>query len=192
MIVTFISSATAHPNGTRVTDAHSASWTPRTRTLADYASARATQIRSFRHAIQYHRAKTWWYQDRARRPRTPSAHMERRTSSLSFLAWIDRLWIRRQKAASRLRAQPRIAHLRLWLCIHRREGAWNDSGDPYWGGLQMSRPWGKGSYYVYRADLLSPTEQMRKAELGYRASGYSSAWLEGQWPNTSPPCLGYA
>jgi hypothetical protein len=32
---------------------------------------------------------------------------------------------------------------------------------------------------------------MELAERGYRASGFSTAWLEQQWPNTSPPCLGY-
>jgi len=30
-------------------------------------------------------------------------------------------------------------HRRAWLCIHRYEGSWRDSGDPYWGGLQMDR-----------------------------------------------------
>ncbi len=52
----------------------------------------------------------------------------------------------------------------------------------------MTYGWGG----VARADLLSPAEQMALAERQYRASGYSVAWLEGQWPNTSPPCLGYA
>ncbi len=44
---------------------------------------------------------------------------------------------------------------------------------------------------VGNAALLSPAAQMQAAETGYRQSGYSTAWLEGQWPNTSPPCLGY-
>lgn len=25
------------------------------------------------------------------------------------------------------------------MCIHSYEGSWTDSGDPYWGGLQMDR-----------------------------------------------------
>lgn len=54
----------------------------------------------------------------------------------------------------------------------------------------MTSPWGKGAYYVYRADLLTPYEQMRKAELGYRASGYSLSWLAGQWYH--PECFQYA
>ena len=28
--------------------------------------------------------------------------------------------------------------MREWMCIHRYEGAWNDVGGPYWGGLQMN------------------------------------------------------
>ncbi len=44
---------------------------------------------------------------------------------------------------------------------------------------------------VGNAALLSPAQQMRAAETGYRRSGYSVSWLEGQWPNTSPPCLAY-
>lgn len=79
------------------------------------------------------------------------------------------------------------------MCIHRGEGRWNDpnsGGNGHYGGLQMTSPWGKGAYYVYRADYLSAYEQMRKAELGYRASGYSRTWLMGQWYH--PECLPFA
>jgi len=77
----------------------------------------------------------------------------------------------------------------LWLCIHRGEGAWNaNTGNGYYGGLQMTSGWGG----VARPDLLSPAAQMSLAEGQYRASGYSTSWLRGQWPNTSPPCMGYA
>ena len=80
------------------------------------------------------------------------------------------------------------------MCIHHLEaGDWNnaDTGhNGHYGGLQMSSPWGAGAYYVYRADWLTPFEQMRKAELGYKASGYSQAWLLGQWDH--PGCLAYA
>jgi len=79
-----------------------------------------------------------------------------------------------------------VGHLQLWLCIHSREGAWNaNTGNGYYGGLQMTSGWGG----VARPDLMSPTAQMMLAERQYRASGYSLAWLEGQWPNTAPPCL---
>jgi hypothetical protein len=83
---------------------------------------------------------------------------------------------------------PSSLHIALWLCIHNGEGAWNaNTGNGYYGGLQMTPGWGG----VARPDLLSPSSQMELAETQYRASGYSVAWLEGQWPNTSPPCLGY-
>jgi hypothetical protein len=88
-------------------------------------------------------------------------------------------------------AQPSggVAHVALWLCIHRGEGAWNaNTGNGYLGGLQMTPGWGG----VARPDLLSPAAQMALAEGQYRASHYSVAWLEQQWPNTSPPCLGLA
>lgn len=54
----------------------------------------------------------------------------------------------------------------------------------------MHPGWGYGTSYHASDD--SPMEQMAAAERGYRASHYSRSWLGHQWPNTSPPCLGYA
>ena len=34
----------------------------------------------------------------------------------------------------------------------------------------------------------SSLTQKWAAERGYAGSGYSRAWLYGQWPNTAPPC----
>ncbi len=103
---------------------------------------------------------------------------------------MDRLWSRRRvRAHHYLLSHPPIPHRALWECIHRGEGAWNDEGAPYYGGLQMTYGW---DGLVTDAALLSPSQQMRAAEIGYQRSGYSTAWLEGQWPNTSPPCLGFA
>jgi hypothetical protein len=79
-------------------------------------------------------------------------------------------------------------HLAGWLCIHRREGAWNAStGNGYYGGLQMTYGW---MGLVKDASKLSPAQQMAAAETGYRQSGYSDSWMRGQWPNTYPPCAG--
>ena len=107
---------------------------------------------------------------------------------LAFFRWrvrVDRRLI--GEARSRLRARrPVLGHVALWLCIHSGEGAWNaNTGNGYFGGLQMTSGWGG----VARPDLLSPAAQMQLAERQYRASGFSIAWLEEQWPNTSPPCL---
>jgi hypothetical protein len=81
------------------------------------------------------------------------------------------------------------SHYALWNCIHNGEGAWNaNTGNGYYGGLQMTYGW---DGLVSNAALLSPAQQMAAAETGYRQSGYSEAWLLGQWPVSSRSCLGY-
>ncbi len=117
--------------------------------------------------------------------------MERRTSSLSFLTWINHLWQHRQKAASKLTPRTLIGHRALWMCIHHREaGDWHnqDTGhNGHYGGLQMSYGW---DGLVTNAGMLSAEQQMRAAETGYRQAGYSHSWLLGQWYH--PECLAYA
>jgi hypothetical protein len=104
------------------------------------------------------------------------------------LRWTTRN-LARTLAAIRARAHPAVGHLSGWLCIHHGEGAWNSqTGNGYYGGLQMTYGW---MGLVANAALLSPSQQMAAAETGYRRSGYSHAWLSGQWPNTYPPCAGY-
>ena len=79
-------------------------------------------------------------------------------------------------------------HKSAWQCIHRFEGSWADSGDPYYGGLQMDlgfqRTYG---YYLYTtkgtANHWNPIEQMWVAERAYRAGrGFHP------WPNTARIC----
>ncbi len=126
------------------------------------------------------------------RTRTHSVHAELHTHSTAYLAWIDQLWSRRRIRARKYALAHRavtVGHQALWLCIHSREGAWTDTGDPYWGGLQMTPGWYGG--HKHHASDDPPAVQMAAAERQYRASGYSVSWLEGQWPNTSPPCLAY-
>lgn len=77
-----------------------------------------------------------------------------------------------------------------WVCIHNREGRWNDTGDPYWGGLQMDRGFmsAYGSDAMARhdgglADTWTPAEQIVVAERAYRSGrGF------GPWPNTARDC----
>ena len=76
-----------------------------------------------------------------------------------------------------------------WTCIHQHEGAWNDTGDPYWGGLQMDRSFMRtyGSDVIRRhggglADTWTPAEQMMVAQRAYRTRGYHP------WPNTARAC----
>jgi len=97
-----------------------------------------------------------------------------------------RYW-RRQALFIRRRA-GRPPHRLGWLCIHRYEGSWHDSGDPYWGGLQMDR----GFMRTYAPRVLlrrgwanhwTPLEQMWVAERAHRnGRGYSA------WPNTARFC----
>ncbi len=95
-------------------------------------------------------------------------------------------WRRQARYVRRLAARP--PHERAWLCIHRLEGSWGDSGDPYWGGLQMDR----GFMRTYAPKLLlrrgwadhwTALEQMWVAERALRSSrGYEP------WPNTARYC----
>jgi hypothetical protein len=97
-----------------------------------------------------------------------------------------RFWRRHAASARRLAASP--PNKRGWLCIHGFEGAWADSGDPYWGGLQMDR--GFMSRYAPRlllrrgwANRWTPLEQMWVAERARRSGrGY---W---PWPNAARIC----
>jgi hypothetical protein len=97
-----------------------------------------------------------------------------------------RYWRRRARSVGRLAGHP--PHRSGWLCIHRYEGGWHDSGDPYWGGLQMDRGFMRA--YAPRvllrrgwADHWTPLEQMWVAERAHRSGrGY---W---PWPNSAHFC----
>jgi hypothetical protein len=96
------------------------------------------------------------------------------------------LWGRRAAQAQAQAAHP--PHLSAWLCIHRYEGSWTDTGAPYYGGLQMD----VGFQRHYGADLLrskgtadrwTPLEQIWVAERARRAGrGFYP------WPNTARAC----
>ena len=77
--------------------------------------------------------------------------------------------------------------LREWLCIHRYEGSWSDSGSPYWGGLQMDFSFQEtyGGWLLRHkgtAENWSPLEQIWVAVRARRARGFSP------WPNTARYC----
>jgi hypothetical protein len=93
----------------------------------------------------------------------------------------------RARAARPLRL--RLERFEAWICIHRHEAAWNDSGDPYWGGLQMDR----GFMSAYGEDMITrhhgglantwtPAEQIVVAERAYQTRGFAP------WPNTARSC----
>jgi hypothetical protein len=97
-----------------------------------------------------------------------------------------RFWRHRRLDVLRLAAHP--PHKSGWLCIQRYEASWSDSGDPYWGGLQMDR----GFMRTYAPRLLlrrglanrwTALEQMWVAERAHRnGRGY---W---PWTNTARAC----
>jgi hypothetical protein len=97
-----------------------------------------------------------------------------------------RFWWRNARYVRRLAAH--VPHKSGWLCIHRYEGSWTDSGDPYWGGLQMDR-WFMRTYaprVLLRRGLAnhwSPLEQMWVAERAHRSGRGFYAW-----PNTARYC----
>lgn len=78
-------------------------------------------------------------------------------------------------------------HYSAWLCIHRYEGSWTDSGSPYYGGLQMDYGFqatygGKLLRSKGTADHWTPLEQMWVAEEAYKSRGFYP------WPNTARMC----
>ena len=129
--------------------------------------------------IRYYRAVTWRWQTVMGRRRMRAAV---RPSTVPVL----RSWQRAARLAYSRFVRP--PHKGAWLCIHRYEGSWEDSGDPYWGGLQMDRGFmdGYAPHYLLRrglADRWSPLEQMWVAERAYRSGrGFSP------WPNTARMC----
>jgi len=114
-------------------------------------------------------------------------------SFFTFKKWTHHLrghkWIinfSSQKIAE-LRWQTTPPHYSQWMCIHSFEGSWKDSGDPYWGGLQMDRDFMRTyapGWLLRRgwANSWTILEQMWVAENAYVTRGYYP------WPNTARYC----
>jgi hypothetical protein len=125
------------------------------------------------------RSATWYWQAVMGRRRSHSLAALNTRRALRF-------WRSQARYARRLAAHP--PHKSGWLCIHRYEGSWTDSGDPYWGGLQMDRGF-MGTYaprVLLRHGLANhwtPLEQMWVAERAHRSGrGFYP------WPNTARYC----
>jgi hypothetical protein len=87
-----------------------------------------------------------------------------------------------------LRQAANPPHESAWRCIHAYEGAWTDSGSPYYGGLQMDLGFQRhyGGYLLRlkgTADNWTPLEQMWVAA---RAHGSGRGFYP--WPNTARAC----
>jgi len=130
-------------------------------------------------SIRRYRAETWRWQALMGSSRTPG-------SISPSTRGVLRYWVRAAGRAYQKAIRP--PHRSAWVCIHRYEGSWRDSGDPYWGGLQMDRGFmaGYAPRYLLRrgfADSWSPLEQMWVAERAYRSGRGFYAW-----PNTARYC----
>lgn len=125
-----------------------------------------------------------------RSPAAVCAHARLLVRALTVLRRIDE----RIAAAARARMLAAFPpHHFLWMCIHGGEGRWDDpnSGhNGHWGGLQMTPGW--DGLFAGTADRYSQAQQEWFAETGYRLSGYSHHWLNGQWGQTIGGCWGYA
>lgn len=107
------------------------------------------------------------------------------TRSLTRLHQLERRWRHRAHEAWRRATHP--PYLRGWLCIHRYEGSWGDSGGPYWGGLQMDLSFQQtyGGWLLRHkgtADHWSALEQIWVAVRASHSRGFSP------WPNTARYC----
>jgi hypothetical protein len=151
--------------------------------VLEHAAGQVRLARKQRHVnprvIHRYRAETWHWQAlmgvvRTNRPIRPSTKR------------VLRFWVGAAGRAYAKAISP--PHKGAWLCIHRYEGSWRDSGDPYWGGLQMDRGFmsGYAPRFLLRrglADRWSPLEQMWVAERAYRSGRGFNAW-----PNTARFC----
>jgi hypothetical protein len=129
--------------------------------------------------IGHYRAETWRWQALMGSARTNRSIRPSTRAVLHF-------WVQAAGRAYLEAIHP--PHKSAWVCIHRYEGSWRDSGDPYWGGLQMDRGFmaGYAPRYLLRrgfADRWSPLEQMWVAERAYRSGRGFYAW-----PNTARYC----
>jgi hypothetical protein len=109
---------------------------------------------------------------------------KQRNKLFHWRALLDKF--RGQARAAYLAALP--PHYGAWMCIHRYEGSWRDTGAPYYGGLQMD--WGfmrtYGGWLLARkgtADKWTPMEQMWVAE---KALQHGRGFFP--WPNSARMC----
>lgn len=74
------------------------------------------------------------------------------------------------------------------LCIHRYEGSWTDTGDPFWGGMQfMLSTWYRNGG-VGLPSSASPATQIAVAYRTWVNAGGNSGAFHSQWPQTSRRC----
>lgn len=134
--------------------------------------------------VTYERA-TWRWEQVMGAPRTQTAGRMLADMSIPDVKQALSLWRTRADAAYRRAHHP--PHERAWLCLHRYEGSWTDTGAPYYGGLQMDLTFQErygGQLFRDKgtADHWTPLEQMWTAEKALKSRGF---W---PWPNTARIC----
>jgi hypothetical protein len=135
--------------------------------------------------IDRYRDETWRWERLMGLPRTPFDDTAEHSTNTGYRLWVRSIWRGRARLAHRRASNPPL--LDAWMCIHRFEGAWNDPGAPYWGGLQMNMAFqaaygrellrSKGT-----ADRWTPLEQIWVAIRAHRTRGFYP------WPNTARAC----
>jgi hypothetical protein len=153
------------------------------------ARERARAVAHWNRHIRSFRAGTrrWLTVIRGRPPASAPRLLAVRSAqpSLARLRRLANAWRQREHAVwLRANHPPR---LNAWLCIHRYEGSWTDSGGPYWGGLQMDLGFQEtyGRWLLQHkgtADHWSPLEQIWVAVRASHTRGFSP------WPNTAHYC----
>ena len=148
-------------------------------------AARAAALHDLEGRLRQYEQKTWYWQRLTGSRLTSTAG---RTLSVMAVADVEHavtVWQRRALKAHRRAQHP--PHMRQWMCIHHYEGAWNDVGGPYWGGLQMNLTFQEhyGGWIFHKkgtADHWTPLEQIWTAEKALKSRGF---W---PWPNTARIC----
>jgi hypothetical protein len=147
------------------------------------------QVRKLRYQLLRVHGRTVALARRSALPEPPSPALGWRRSSLRVQLRHQAHVLHRYRTRAARPLRLRLQRFDDWVCIHRHEAAWNDSGDPYWGGLQMDR----GFMRAYGGDMISrhhggladtwtPAEQIVVAERAYRTRGFAP------WPNTARSC----
>ncbi|MBV8065235.1 MAG: hypothetical protein JOY73_06910 [Actinobacteria bacterium] len=146
---------------------------------------RAAALRYLDRQLQAAERQTWYWERLTGTPRTQTAGRTLASIAVRDLSRTVKRWKRRELAAHEKAQHP--PHMADWMCIHHWEGAWNDRGGLYWGGLQMSISFQErygGWIYKRRgtADHWTPLEQIWTAENALKTRGF---W---PWPNTARMC----
>jgi hypothetical protein len=147
------------------------------------------QVRTLRRRLQSVHGRTVALARRAALPVPPPPRLGWRRESLRVQLTDQARVLGRYRAQARRPLRVRMARFEAWVCIHQHEAAWNDTGDPYWGGLQMDRGFMRayGRDMIARhhgglADTWTPAEQIVVAERAYYTRGFAP------WPQTARSC----